>query len=92
MKIKQFFGEIGYLNSYSPNQAKAYVITKRSDLVNRVIPHFNNYPLIGNKLYHFNIWSEIVTLMDSGAHLTPQGLAKIRDLNKSLNKQTIKEE
>lgn len=35
---------------------------------------------------------EIVTLMDSGAHLTPEGLAKIRDLNKSLNKRIIKDE
>ena len=94
LRIKEFFWNIGSLNSYVPGYSKEYAITKRSDLINRIIPHFKNFPLIGNKLFDFNIWSEIVTLMEGGAHLTPQGGSdeKIKNLNKVLNKRGLETE
>lgn len=84
--IQIFFFGSGHINSYEAGKSKSWVITKRSDLFERVIPHFKKYSLIGHKLSNFNIWCEIVTLMINGVHLTPQGLGKILDLKGLLNK------
>nr|YP_009663700.1 hypothetical protein [Dactylella tenuis]QCW06838.1 hypothetical protein [Dactylella tenuis] len=82
LRIKSFFGEVGNINTYAQGNSKCYIITKRSDLTNIIVHHFNKYPLVGNKLSSFNTWSNIITLMNSGEHLTPEGLSKIKLLIK----------
>jgi hypothetical protein len=79
MKIQSFFGNVGYIRQDSTN-AYVYQVVRTTDLVNVIIPHFNKFPLKGKKLQNFLIWSEIVTLMSTKAHLTSEGWAKITQL------------
>jgi hypothetical protein len=72
MKIQSFFGNVGYIRQDSTN-AYVYQVVRTTDLVNVIIPHFNKFPLKGKKLQNFLIWSEIVTLMSTKAHLTSEG-------------------
>jgi len=78
LRIKKFFN-LGHINY--DDKSKEFIIYKRSDILERVIPHFNKYPLIGHKLSIFNIFSEIVTFIDSETHLTsPEAKAKLDTL------------
>ena len=51
-----------------------------------MIDHFNSYPLLGFKYINFCIWKDIVLLIKNKAHLDPEGIRKIQDLLKTLNK------
>jgi hypothetical protein len=51
-----------------------------------VLAHFDVYQLQGNKLKNYLIFKEIVLLIKSKAHLTPEGFNKIKLLREGLNK------
>jgi hypothetical protein len=55
-------------------------------VINVIVPHFNQYKLEGNKQKNLLIWKEIVSLVNSKAHLTPEGMVKIKELKDKLNK------
>ena len=50
------------------------------------MPHFITYELVGNKKSNFLIWSQILCLTNKKAHLTTEGLDKIKFLKDQLNK------
>src|SRR5438132_12747607 len=56
-----------------------------SDLATRILPHFERYPLLSSKQKDFEKFAAIVQLMHEGAHLQPDGFAKIVDLAAALN-------
>lgn len=51
-----------------------------------MLPHFDVYTLQGNKLKNYLIFRENVLLVNSKAHLTSEGLKKIKLLKEGLNK------
>jgi len=55
-------------------------------LLNVIIPHFMNYPLLTQKAADFNLFVQIVQLMNKGAHLNHSGLQQIANIKASLNK------
>jgi len=55
MKIQSFFGNVGYIRQDVTNNSYMYQVVRTSDLVNVIIPHFQKYPLKGNKLTNFLI-------------------------------------
>jgi hypothetical protein len=65
--------------------AISFRITKFKDITNIVIPFFENYPLLGSKLKDYKDFKEITKLMASKAHLTPEGLIKIRKIKSLMN-------
>jgi hypothetical protein len=50
-----------------------------------VIPHFDKYPLITQKLADYILFKDIVTIMENKEHLTLEGLNKVLALKASLN-------
>ena len=56
-----------------------------SDLATKIIPHFERYPLLSSKKSDFEKFAAIVQLMHGGAHLRPEGFAKIVQLSAGLN-------
>ncbi len=84
--LQKFFGGAGKINiALSRNSARFY-ISRKSDLINKVLPHFDTYKLEGTKLKNYLIFREIVLLIKSKSHLTPEGLNKIKLLKEGLNK------
>ena len=51
------------------------VINKISDINQIVIPFFNQYPIFGIKQLDYLDWCKIANFIESGAHLTTEGLA-----------------
>lgn len=83
-KLKEFFGGVGNVNVYSARSIARYYVTGASDLVKYILPHFERFQLAGSKLPNFIIWSKILRLVESKAHLTPEGLDQIKELKLSL--------
>ena len=81
-----------YYQSSTRNEGQ-YLVTVFSDINNKLIPFLNEYPLLGVKKYDYLDFVEIADLIKSKAHLTNEGLEKIKLIKNNMNKRrTIKEE
>jgi len=82
--IKNWFG-VGIVEIPSNKASCNVVVTKISDISHKIIPFFNQYPIIGIKSLDFIDWSKIANLMDKGSHLTVEGLNEIRKIRAGMN-------
>lgn len=56
------------------------------DVLEIIIPFFNKYPIHGAKSKDFQDFCKVAELMKNKAHLTPSGLARIREIKEGMNK------
>ena len=64
-----------------------YRVQKLEDIVNKIIPFFNKYPILGVKALNFQDWCRVAELMKQQKHLTPDGLEQIRKIKAQMNKK-----
>ena len=71
-----------------------YLVTVFSDINDKLIPFLNEYPLLGAKKDDYLDFAQIAELIKSKAHLTDEGLERIKLIKSNMNKKrtTIKEE
>jgi len=55
------------------------------DIVNKIIPFFNKFPILGVKSLDFNDFKLVANLIDNKEHLTPEGLNQIIEIVKGMN-------
>lgn len=48
-QLKFFFGGIGYVSKHNKTSTVEFRVNTLKDLVNVILPHFDNYPLITKK-------------------------------------------
>jgi hypothetical protein len=93
VQIKDFF-KTG--NIYTSKRGVVYyTVGSVKDIVKYIIPHFDKYPLVTQKLKDFMLFKEIVLLMEKGEHNILPGLKKVFSLKVNLNKglpTAVKEE
>ena len=77
-RIKEFFGGAGEI-SIEKNSAK-FIIIKLSDIVDKVIPHFEAYPLLTKKYADFSLFRRIVLILNQESRLNVQGFIKVLNL------------
>jgi hypothetical protein len=65
-----------------------YVVGRLSDLTEKMVPFFASYPILGVKAKDFEDFSRTscLKLMNSGAHLTLEGLEQIRQILAGMNR------
>ena len=84
VQIKDFF-KTG--NIYTSKRGVVYyTVGSVKDIVKYIIPHFDKFPLVTQKLKDFMLFKEIVLLMEKGEHNTLPGLLKVFSLKVNLNK------
>lgn len=83
-KIKNFFG-CGSIRPSRKDNTYKYEVRALEDLKNKIIPHFEKYPLHTAKRKDFKIFREIIHLMDKREHTTEEGFKRIITLLKDLN-------
>ena len=84
--IKSFFS-VGIIRIRSSrNNSGIYYVNSLENLTNYIIPHFEKYPLLTKKKADFELFKQIVFMMNNKEHLTSEGLIKIVSLLTSLNK------
>lgn len=84
-KIQLFFG-IGRISNKSSCNAIYYEVSTIAHLNSIIVNHFNTFSLVGAKFPNYLIFREIVNLIASKSHLTPEGRIKIMFLKEKLNK------
>lgn len=88
-KMKTFFG-VGsiYVNKRYDNHKEhlqRYVVRRRDDLVNIIIPFFKKYELRTSKKKNFEIFAKCVVDIAKGKHLTRNGAVKIALMTEKMN-------
>jgi hypothetical protein len=64
-----------------------YVVRRRTDLLETVIPFFRRYPMHSSKHKNFEKFARCVELMSGGHHLNPRGLIEIAEIAQTMNRQ-----
>lgn len=83
--IQDFFGGIGYISKPNNRAMVEFRVSTLNDIINIIIPHFDNYPLITKKSSDYFLFKQIALLMLNKEHNNIEGLKKIISLRASLN-------
>ena len=90
LEIKKYFS-CGYIKSNHRRNIQddtlVYVVRNREDLLDRIIPFFERYPLLSGKNSSFLLFKQVVNLLNKGEHSTLAGARKILNLAYQMNGQ-----
>ncbi len=94
--LREFFG-VGevYVNRRHDNHREnlyRYVVCRREDLLERIIPFFRQHPLRTAKQFDFEKFSFCVELMADGRHKTHEGLLEIVEVMETMNRRKPRHE
>nr|QCW06885.1 hypothetical protein [Drechslerella brochopaga] len=82
--LKNYFGGAGNIWKNGENTFK-YKIESLELISNIIIPHFDKYPLVTQKLGDYLLFKTVVNMMKNKEHLTDQGVKKIVAIKASVN-------
>ena len=82
--LKQFFG-CGVVRQ-NHGDRMAYRVRGVEHLVERIIPFFEKHPLKSKKHLDFLKFRNVLIMMQRNEHLTPDGIAKIRQIASEMNR------
>lgn len=84
--FKQFMG-CGYVSKKGGNPScYVYCVDKIDDLITKVIPFFQNYPLMGEKYDNFLLFEQIVLGLAAKQHQTRGGFITLTKIAYKMNK------
>jgi hypothetical protein len=83
-QIQAYFGGIGSIPKHGQD-TYSYVVTSIKQISDFIIPHFDKYPLMTQKLSDYLLFSMAVNLMKNKEHLTIDGLKKVIAIRASMN-------
>src|SRR5437763_9397664 len=69
-----------------------YVVGRRTDLLDTIIPFFRRYPMHSSKQQNFEKFACCVELIEARHHLTHEGLADIAEIAQTMNRQKSRTE
>jgi LAGLIDADG endonuclease len=64
-----------------------YVVRRRGDLIERIIPFFCQHPMRSSKRRNFEKFARCVEMIEAGRHLSFEGLADIAEIAETMNRQ-----
>jgi hypothetical protein len=77
--------QCGFIRPDRSDRTIKYEVRSVSDLANRVLPHFQQYPLLSSKRKDFEVFAAIVQMMHNGEHLEERGFERTVQLASTLN-------
>ena len=69
-----------------------YVVRKRDELLETVIPFFREHPLRTSKRDNFEKFAECVEMIAAGRHLTVDGLIQIAAITETMNRKKSRQD
>jgi len=57
-----------------------FVVSRFSDITEKIIPFFDKYPLVGVKSLDYADFCKVADLIKNKAHLTTEGLSQIKQI------------
>ena len=90
-ELREFFG-VGQVleNKRYDNHREhlhRYVVRRRVDLLETVIPFFRQYPMLTSKQQDFEKFARCVELIAAGRHLVVDGLVEIAHITEEMNRR-----
>ena len=82
--IRDYF-KCGFIRRNVSDKTLKYETRSLSDLVTKIIPHFEKYPLQSGKHKDFDIFKKVCHKMRRGEHLRKKGLIEIAELVSVMN-------
>jgi len=83
--LRKYFNS-GVLEKHTKFPLITLVVVKFSDIIDKIIPFFKMYPILGTKKNDYSDWCEIAKLMSVNLHLEKDGLDLIRKIKFGMNK------
>jgi hypothetical protein len=95
-ELREFFG-VGQvlINKRYDNHKEhlyRYVVRRRKDLVEVIIPFFRQNPMHSSKQQDFEKFARCVELIKDDRHLTREGLSEIAEITQTMNRQKSRHE
>jgi hypothetical protein len=84
LEIQEYFG-CGTIRPDRSDKTIKFEVRGTNDLVERVIPHFEAYPIRSNKQRDFELFARVCWLIRAGDHLTSDGFHKVVELALQMN-------
>jgi len=78
-------GLFNYHNGNSKLGSGVFIVTKFADISDKILPFFKDHMIKGIKREDFEDWYRVAELMRSKAHLTEDGVEKIREIKSGMN-------
>nr|QCW06959.1 hypothetical protein [Drechslerella brochopaga] len=82
------FLDCGIVNSDNSNALK-FIVTKFSDINEKIIPFLKITLILGVKFLDFDSWCQVAEIMKTKGHLIPKGLDNIMDIKLTMNSNRI---
>ena len=82
--MQEKFG-CGFMRRDMKDKTLKYEVRSLNDLLTKVIPHFESYPLMSGKAKDFELFKCVCLLMEKGRHTTLSGLRDITRLAFQMN-------
>jgi hypothetical protein len=94
--LQTFFG-VGriFVNTRRDNHKEhlcQYLVGRRKDLTEVILPFFREYPLRTSKRYDFEQFARCMAVVEAGRHLTRAGLIEIAEIAQTMNHQKPRHE
>jgi LAGLIDADG DNA endonuclease family protein len=88
-ELREFFG-VGriYRNRRNDNHKEdmfQFIVGRRNELVDTIIPFFTENPLRTSKREDFERFAQCMEIVQAGRHRTVQGLVEIAEITQSMN-------
>jgi len=64
-----------------------YVVRRRTDLIETIIPFFQAHPVHSSKQRDFEKFVRCIAVIDAGVHRTRSGLADVAEIAQTMNRQ-----
>ena len=84
--MKEYFG-CGFIRPDRSDKPLKFEIRSVRELTEKVIPHFEKFPMLSSKQREFKIFAEICRRMLRKEHLTTEGFREILKLAECLNRE-----
>lgn len=85
LDLKEYFGCGNICIDNREQKAYKFVITKIDDIIIKVIPHLDQYPLITSKNLDYQDWKKAALMFKAKEHLKEEGLNTILLLKNNMN-------
>ena len=82
--MKDYFG-CGFMRRDFSDKTLKYEVRSLDDLIQKIIPHFNKYPLLSSKQKDFELFKRVCYLMKEGRHRVASGLEQAVTLAYQMN-------
>ena len=85
-ELKEYFGCGSVVIDNRKTDTKKFHINSLKLILEKVIPHFEEYPCLTSKELNYRDWKKICLIMSQKEHLTIEGMEKINKIVSLMNK------